>query len=167
MNINDVKNLLIELSTSKGDSFDIPVEVNGRLTRTLGRVVIQQTTRAGVTTAKPIKMEFSRQMLETVCEEDIISIIKHEWCHYYLCKVYQKNFGHNAVFKELCESIGTSGTTSMSVNRVVEVKSKYDVVCKCCGKVLGHYSRACKTTKNPEIYTSKCCGSSIEIIQNF
>ena len=67
MELKDIKKKLNELSASRNDTFSIPVTINGRLTKTLGRVM--HISKNGV--IYPTKMEFSRDMLETVVQADI------------------------------------------------------------------------------------------------
>ena len=162
MELKDIKNRLNELSASRNDTFSIPVSINGRLTRTLGRV--KYASRNGTT--YPIIMEFSRNMLETVVERDIESVIAHEWAHYYITKMTGKNHGHDADFKALCAEIGCCGTTSIKVERTVERKSKYILYCKECGQLVAEYSRKCKTVDTYELYTSKCCNAGLRLENN-
>ena len=162
MELKDIKKRLNELSASRNDTFSIPVSINGRLTRTLGRVM--HASIDGVT--YPTSMEFSRNMLETVVERDIESVIAHEWAHYYITKMTGKNHGHDADFKALCAEIGCCGTTSVKVERTVERKSKYMLYCKECGQLVAEYSRKCKTVDTYELYTSKCCNAGLRLENN-
>lgn len=163
MELKQIKAILEDLSTRHNDNFDIEVSINGRLTKTLGRVM--NTISGEVCT--PVKMEFSKQMLESIVEEDIISIIKHEWAHYFLNKTTKRNQGHNAMFKQLCDSIGCHGTTTIEIERTKEIKYKYTITCKECGAVVANYNRKCKTTENPQWYKSKCCGGHLNVVQNY
>ena len=140
MKLEQIKEILNKLSASKGDTFSIPVEINKRLTRTLGRV--KHMTSNGITT--PFLMEFSQQMLDTMVEKDILSVIRH-------------------CFKALCDEIQCHGSTCISVERTAQMKSKYTLYCKCCGKVVGEYQRKCKTVTNYEFYKSNCCGSALRL----
>ena len=162
MELKDIKNRLNELSASRNDTFSIPVSINGRLTRTLGRVM--HMSKAGVT--YPTNMEFSRQMLETVTEADIESVIAHEWAHYYITKVTGKDHAHDAVFKALCAEIGCHGESAIKVERTVVFKSKYVLYCKECGQVVAEYNRKCKTVTEYSQYTSKCCNAGLRLENN-
>lgn len=163
MELKDIKNRLNELSASRNDTFSIPVTVNGRLTRTLGRVM--HASRNGVT--YPTSMEFSRNMLETVVEADIESVIAHEWAHYYITKITGENHGHDAHFKALCAEIGCFGTTTTKVERTVEAKkSKYMLYCKECGQLVAEYSRKCKTVDHYDLCTSLCCNAGLRLEDN-
>ena len=162
MELKDIKKRLNELSASRNDTFSIPVTINGRLTRTLGRVM--HMSKDGVT--YPTRMEFSRDMLETVVQADIESVIAHEWAHYYITKTTGKNHGHDADFKALCAEIGCFGTTSIKVERTVERKAKYMLYCKECGQLVAEYSRKCKTIDYYELCTSKCCNAGLRLEDN-
>lgn len=165
MTLQQVKEILNKASEKVGDTFSIEVSINGRLTRTLGRVTLVGSKTNGY---EPTKMEFSKQLLETATDESIKEVILHEWTHYYITKTTGENHGHNAHFKALCQKVGGgSGATTTKVNRTVEVTDKYDVFCTCCGKKVGGYSRAGKTVKQPHLFTSGCCGGELKVIQNF
>ena len=163
MGLREIKEVLENLSLRHGDVFNIEVSINGRLTRTLGRVK-SIGTKAN---CRPISMEFSREMLETVTKEDIMSVIEHEWAHYYVTKTTHEDHGHDAVFKALCASLGCHGTTTIKVERTVEKQAKYSVYCEECGKLVGEYGRKCKTVNNPELFRSNCCKKGLKVIQNY
>ena len=162
-----IKNELNKLSNSVGDTFDIPVSVNARLTRTLGRVMqYKQGKRCWSD-----RMEFSKQFLETSTDESIISVIQHEWAHYYVTKITGENHGHDAEFKRVCAMIGcTNDKTETKVERTVaeETLSKYVVYCPSCGEPIGGFSRMCSTLKNLDSCTCGKCGSGdLYYVQNW
>lgn len=143
---------------------DVPILVNSRLTRTLGRVTHQFINGS----YRPIKIEFSKQLLETSTKESIHQVALHELAHYIATKRSGKNEGHNAYFKSICSQIGCyEDKIQTKVERTVEVKAKYDIICSCCGKKIGERSRACPITKNQTGYMSKCCGAKVTVTQNF
>jgi len=162
MNLQEIKRKLETLSAAKNDTFSIEVSINGRLTKTLGRVMHM---RKG-STVVPYKMEFSKQMLETVAESDINDIIGHEWAHYYITKKTGVNHNHDVEFKALCAEIGSFGTTTINVTRVVEIKHKYELFCSCCFKRVAVYDRKCKTVNNCGSFESTCCGSHLILQDN-
>lgn len=84
-----------EFSAMVGDTYDCPIALNGRLSRTLGRVILG-TERGRVI---PIKMEFSKEFLNTSTDA---SIIGHEWAHYYVTKTTGINHKHDQEFKKAC-----------------------------------------------------------------
>ena len=144
--------------------FSIPISINGRLTRTLGRV---HSTRVNGSVT-PQRMEFSRQFLETSSDESIQQVIKHECAHYLVTATTHESHGHDAVFKQMCAAIGCEADkTSTEVERVVEIRDKYEVFCPNCGKI-GGFSRMCKTIQNIEHCTCRKCNSaSLKVVQNW
>lgn len=145
--------------------FSIPVSINGRLTRTLGRVHSTRNVNGYVT---PQRMEFSRQFLETSSDESIRQVIKHECAHFIVAATTHESHGHDAVFKKVCAEIGCEADkTSTEVERVVEIKDKYEVFCPNCGKI-GGFSRMCKTIKNIKDCTcGKCNSNVLTVVQNW
>ena len=156
-NLEMIKAELNRLSESVGDTFDIPVSINGRLTRTLGRV-IQHGCNGHYWSER---MEFSRQFLETSTDESVKSVIAHEWAHYYATKSTGEHHGHGAYFKKVCAMVGcTADKTQTSVERTVSEENlyKYLVFCPTCGESIGGFSRMCSTLKNIDQCTCKKCG---------
>lgn len=163
MKLIHVKEILNQLSAEHNDIFDIDVIINKRFTRTLGRVT--HSSNKGI--VKATLMELSAQLLEFSTEEEILSVIKHEWAHYYITKITGQNQGHNAQFKALCDSIGCHGTIAINLTEGSMPVSKYTVTCAECGEVIGNYSRKCKTVTQPELYKSNCCNAKLKVVQNF
>lgn len=161
-NLEYVINKLKELSENKGDKFNIEVEINGRLTRTLGRVVSHRINGY----VKPVKLEISKRALIICSKRELDSIIGHEWCHYYISKTTGKAHGHDKMFKMLCHEIGIHGGSEIFVDRLSEVnerKIKYETKCTHCGGTTGRYCVRAGVVKNPELYSSGCCGANIVV----
>ena len=72
--VEDIKARCEELSNMVGDTFDCPVRINGRLTRTLGRV--DSIKRNGRWYNE--MLQISKQLIETSTDESIKSVIDHE-----------------------------------------------------------------------------------------
>ena len=83
-----------EFSAMVGDTYDCPIALNGRLSRTLGRVILG-TERGRVI---PTKMEFSN----TSTDASIVTVIGHEWSHYYVTKTTGVTHRHDEEFKKAC-----------------------------------------------------------------
>ena len=77
--IQEIEDYLSELAESIDLVYDTPITVNGRLTKTLGRVVAELTMSG---TYKPQVIEFSRQFLETATDESVRQTIMHEFAHW-------------------------------------------------------------------------------------
>lgn len=150
-NLNRVKNEFYEACKSQGMELELPIYLNGRLTRTLGRVTMVR--KAGKVSLKDV--EFSKQLIETASDSCIRDVILHEAAHAIATYKSGENHGHDEYFKSICHKLGTTNDgVATEVERTVEVKDKYEVFCPTCGKI-GGYSRMCNTIK----YISDCsCG---------
>lgn len=168
--VKDIKEVLKELTELMPEKIDInvPIEISSRMTRTLGKVTYTMDYTGFVT---PTKITFSKLFLNTYSDEDIIQVIKHEFCHYYLAETTHENNRHNSLFKQYCSLIGCTndGATFKNAkpakNIAIEEEYKYKIVCATCGKTLGYRKTRCKIIQYPELYTSKCCNTDIKIIE--
>lgn len=163
MTEKDIKNRCSGICKAVGYNFYIPVKINKRLTRTLGRV-IHICYRD---TIVPQSMEISYKLLETGDEKMIDEVIKHECAHYLVAVETHKDHGHDATFKEMCARIDcTFDTPSTKVAAFKNTDYKYIVTCNFCKKIVGQYHRAGKVVKNPSLYSCKC-GGSLSVTQNW
>ena len=145
--IKEITQYCEELSAKVNDTFDVPVYLNGRLTKTLGRAH-SETVGNGIW--MPTRLEFSKRFLETSTDECVKSVIEHEWAHYYTVKRTGESHGHDAEFKATCRMIGcTNDGTKTHVDRTVaeEFLHKYTVYCPHCDKAIEFYDRMCPTLK--------------------
>ena len=154
-----LKKELKELSESQGDTFSIPVSLNNRLTKTLGRVTSKHIGKQWY----PQKMEFSKMLLETSTDESVRSVLEHEWCHYYVTKLTKESHGHDHVFKDMCAQIGcTNDKTTTKVERSVADMSKYykySIYCPNCGMIGGRQKSSYYLKNNMKGCSCKQCGS--------
>ena len=133
-----------------------PIRINGRLTRTLGRV---RYTKLSDNTIEPLDIEFSKQFLETASDASIKDVILHEAAHLIVAKRTKVHHGHDAYFKKVCAELGTKRDGyAGEVELVKTVKYKYTIICPNCGEI-GGYNRMCKTIKEINYCTCKKCGS--------
>lgn len=165
--IKDIEKECCKLSEMVGDEFNLPISINGRLTRTLGRVHSECINEVWY----PVRMEISKQLLETSTEASIKAVISHEWAHYYTTKSTGESHGHDAVFKKVCARVGCSNSgTTTKVERTVSERSlfKYTVHCHTCNEDVGHYNRMCATLKNlNDCVCNKCGTSNLSYTQNW
>ena len=144
----------------------ISVEINGRLRTTLGRCCYVKTM--GVT--NPVRLEFSKQLLETTVQRDIDGVIAHECAHAIAALETGVSQGHNNYFKTVCARIGYADydTAKTKVERTVADTElfKYFVTCEKCGQVVGKYHRAGKVVQHPDWYGCRC-GGKLVVTQNF
>lgn len=155
-----------ELAQSLNVIFDTPVMINSRLKTTLGRVISDKQGRG----LFPRRIEISRQLLETATKESIDEVLIHEFCHWYLATTTHEDHGHDAMFKSLCKKLGGGdGEIYTKVDyRIPTTKIyKYQCYCSKCGKEVAQYSRAGQVVKNPELFDTLCCNSTIKVIQNW
>lgn len=75
---------------------NIPIIVNGRLKRTLGRV------RYRTSTFEFLDVSFSKKYLQEAPDEIVIDTIEHEMMHILATLVYQDHCNHDSRWKELC-----------------------------------------------------------------
>ena len=168
MELKDIKSLCENLSKQKRDKFSVPVSVNDRFRTCLGRVTyIDNYVTKRVT---PIKMEFSRDIINDPDDEFVTNIVKHEWAHYYLAKSTRKDHGHDHAFKKLCAEIGCiedQTVVKTNINNVPkEDTPKYTLTCSCCGKKWT-YKRKCKSLR--DLLNNGCphCHGKVNGYQNY
>lgn len=109
-----------------GIKFNSPVVINGRLTRTLGRCFYEGHGSVW----NPVKIEISRQLLETATDESIEAVIAHECAHYVSCAITHENHGHDSTFRFYCEKIGTTNDTAVysDLERKKETKKSINIL---------------------------------------
>lgn len=165
--VNQITKYCEELCGRAGYAFDIPVTVNARLTRTLGRFMYSHNRVTELIT--PVRIEISKQLLETASDASVRSVIEHECAHYLVARQTGVQHGHDKVFQAACALIGCENDKpTTEVERVVDVRSKYEVHCDVCNEVVGEYSRWCKTLSLIDHCTcNKCKQSKLRIVQNW
>ena len=143
------------------------IKINGRLTSTHGRVTSQWMPEVGG--YLPIKVEFSKRMLDNATDESIKQVILHEAAHYIATYRTHADHGHDSYFKAVCEEIGC---TASKASGNLEYKTaptglyKYLVVCPNCG-VIGRYQRKCRTIESIGICFCKTCKSNqLKVVAN-
>lgn len=159
----------VKLSSLTGDTFDIPILINRRFSKTLGRVTIKINE---LQIWVPTLMEISESLLETGTDADIVSVIQHEWCHYMVTKRTGESHGHDAKFKAMCAAIGCANdgvsTRLESDKEEDEPRYKYSVICNTCKKEVGGYTRMCPTLRNIQDCYCKTCGKfNLTYVQNW
>lgn len=164
MEITRVREICYIKAREFGFNLYCPIEVNTRFRKTLGRVSYDEYGELE-------KIEFSAQLLEYGEEHSIMDTILHELAHAFVYLETGEHHGHDAAFRAMCHRLGTLDDRMYAKNLVYikpqDEMYKYTIRCSCCGKVIGHRSRACNVTKYPENYYSKCCNASLEVTQNF
>lgn len=162
--LTKIKNEFYAACRKGGMDKEIPVLMNGRLTRTLGRVTMDPIGDKYV----PTMVEFSKRFVETSTDFDIREVILHEAAHAIVTYKTGEDHGHDAVFKRMCAVLGTSRDKAEGkINRIVAHTSKYEVICPTCG-VIAEFSRMCNTLRNIKHCSCRDCGShNLTYIQNY
>jgi predicted SprT family Zn-dependent metalloprotease len=144
-----VKRLAIELFNME---FNAPIEINGRLTRALGRF----TSRKNRT---PVKLELAARLLTNYSDATIESVIKHELCHWYLCITNQPFHDGQPEFEAELRRVGAHSTGEIKLAGEV-----HQMLCRCCNReVVSSNSRGKlnKYIENRRGYTSRCCKAGL------
>lgn len=131
-----------------GVTCGIPVVWNGRLKRTMGRFLFQQTKQK----RKPLKIELSVSAATLLSVDQMRKVLLHELCHYHLFNQQQPFMDRHPVFEAEIKRVGTISTNEVSLPR-----QGYALYCSKCNKFLGHRVRF-----NTRLYRSICCKVKIE-----
>ena len=158
MTVAEISKILDDTCAKVNVKVNVPVTINGRLTHTLGRVVFTTPNN------KPLKIEFSRKLVETGDHQDIVDVIIHEAAHYVTLVLTGEDHGHDAVFQKMCYRLGTDNCKPKFEGMVRPLQTKYSVICRGCGQVVGAYDRKGKVIKSIEagtkLYHCVDCGST-------
>lgn len=124
--VERITELCVEYCDRCNIKFNSPVVINGRLTRTLGRCFYEGHGSVW----NPVKIEISRQLLETATDESIEAVIAHECAHYVSCAITHENHGHDSTFRFYCEKIGTTNDTAIysDLERKKETKKSINIL---------------------------------------
>ena len=162
----DLTEICQRICAVAGYNFTIPVKINKRLTRTLGRVSWIRINGKVQSTL----MEISYELLTTATFDSIKNVLAHECAHYLVTMETGEAHGHDAIFKSMCARINCTndGTIYHSLSRDVPENKiyKYFVTCEDCGSIVGKYHKAGKTVQHPELYRCKC-GGRLHVTTNY
>lgn len=175
--VQDIKEVLNEM----GKKFDfpcdnIPVVISKRMTSCKGyfNFKYQRKSKSNGMKIVPVQFTFASELLDGRYDEDVVrETIIHEYVHFYVNVKFNQRHGHDATFKAHCIVAGISPDTYFTAkpnididngcNKAQSYKEVYVVRCTCCKKVVATRTRACKLTAHPEMFTSTCCRSKINI----
>lgn len=167
MKIEMVREICHKIAADYGFKIDFPINDNGRLKTTLGRVSYEAV---GDRVTNITRMEFSRQFLELGDESAIMDVIRHELAHAFVFMETGRKHGHDYVFKAMCLRIGTRldmAESDVGYRVPAEEINKYTIRCSECGKIVGYRQRMCPVVKTPENFQSSCCHADLVVTQNF
>lgn len=169
MTIEDIRSYCHSLAKKYGYELTVPVEINRRLTGTLGRVkFINRRSLPGNKGCEALRIEFSLYLLQ-LSDDEILDTVKHEMAHYLVLKETKASHGHDAVWKAWATELGCRPRATVKRPAALSVKSakreqyKYILRCTACGKIIGKYKRRGKVIKSPGSYRSLCCRAKISV----
>lgn len=157
MTIEQVRAICLEVAEKHGfDISGVPISVNKRFTRTLGRVTTSDLE--GI-----LKIEFSGHHLADDTDEAIRDTVLHELAHAFVFLESGSGHGHDATFKAMCARLGTIEDMAHAKKELARNHYKYNLYCAKCGKWLGGRSRRCPVVVTPEDFFSKCCTAGLRV----
>ena len=139
-----------------------PINANGRLKRTMGRVNYSFSSFGEKLSAT---IEFSTSFLVSSSEEDVKQVVLHEFAHYHLLLTDPENAGHTQQFRDFCKEIGcthtgaknTSNTMFKDIGALKSVGYKYILKCPECGAIVGRYKTKCQKVQYAHMCKTSCC----------
>ena len=105
------------LKDNFGIDLTVPIEVNGRLSRALGRFISYR--------GKPRKIELAKSLLEDYDEKTILDVLNHELIHYALCTLQKPHNDNDKYFIDTCKRL------NVSLSGKIKYKSVYQYQCDC------------------------------------
>lgn len=165
MTIEEIREECNKMAAAQGVEITVPIDLNGRLKATLGRVSYKWDDPTE-NTVIPTSIEFSKDYLAIASDDEIHALVAHEMSHYILASKTHRRHGHDAMFKRLCKELGGTGERCTPVQRI-KMSPKYSVFCSNCGGLVGDYYRAGKTVQHPDWYKTSCCKAPLRVVQNY
>lgn len=131
-------------------NIDIPIKINNRLKRSMGRLIINGMSR------HPESIELAGFLLEYGTNSVIVDTLKHELIHY-ACFVLGKPYRDgDAYFENELIKHNTTSTETVTVG-------KYEIMqCLGCGTETETDNKT--FINNPQKYYSRCCKSDFKRI---
>lgn len=161
--IEEVRAICNKIANSYGYEIKVPIQENGRLKKTLGRVKFEINKKKE---CNVLLIEFSKDLLEAN-DDLILDTIRHELAHYFVLIDTKRNHGHDDVWKAWCKTLGcTPRATCNDMTMVAQYKARYFVYCSKCGKLIGRYVRKGNVIKYPNKYRSLCCKAPLLVVEN-
>src|SRR5574344_1329083 len=123
MNINQLTNFANNFLSENFDGMqlEVPIKINSRLTRALGRFKHYKAPK------KPVVIELSKNMIEYYELEEILDVLKHELVHYALYMQGKRYKDGQYCFESKLKELGITRTG------VYDCKGKVEVYACDCG----------------------------------
>lgn len=105
-------------------SLNIPITINGRLTKTMGCLVL---SRIGFTEMKPKEIQIATRTLNSP-RDFVLDVLRHELVHYALVRLGKPYMDGHPYFENTLKRLGISSTNTTS-SRAYNKNHVYS--CKC------------------------------------
>ena len=165
-NLSDVEGVLAETGDKAGlATKGIPVSISDRMEKTMGSFVFKEKDGK----IKAHEFKFSARLLSGEFDEEIVkNVIIHEYAHFYANVTIGKNNGHNAVFKNVCRSLGIPDDTLFTApgTRVIRKKG-YKLVCSSCGETVAVRRHRDAAVDIVKYKISGCCEAKIKAMTGY
>ena len=161
-----VKEEFNEVCDAAGCPCTVPIEINSRLSTTLGRVDSLNT--GGYVT--PLKVMFSKSLITTATDEDIRQIVLHEAAHYIAIMRTHEHHGHDSYFKDICAEIGCTNDGATYMTEAIKADDKlmrYSIYCPNCGYIKGQGRFTSLLRNLSQFECSKCGSDELSYIKNW
>ena len=154
MSINQLTNFANKFLSENFDGMqlDIPIKINGRLSRVLGRFRHYSAPK------KPVVIELSKNMIQYYELEEILDVLKHELVHYALYMQGKPHRDGDAYFENKLKELGITAT------KVYKHKGKVEVYA--CGCDTYEYNRKLHNHSRYKgsNYTCRCCEQPLRYV---
>ena len=152
MNLHEAQQLALTLMDEHGvlDDGWVFRWSNGK--RQLGCAQIRRRTDRRTGKTQEIKtIKLSRYLVALNDEDEVRDTILHEIAH----AIAGLKNGHNAVWKTVCRRIGAR-PERLAGEEVNVVKHRFEIVCGCCGHVVGKRHRRMAASRLKHSYCRDC-----------
>lgn len=133
-------------------SLTIPIEVNNRLKKTLGRYLENEK-------GDPLRIDISGRLLTYAHYLIALGVVKHEVVHYALNKLNKPAKDGEDYFERELERLNLPSSTNQK-RVILYVGEKYVFNCSNCNKELTSTIKNSK--QNPHLYRSSCCNKQLK-----
>jgi predicted SprT family Zn-dependent metalloprotease len=151
------------------------IEVSARLKRCLGQAIKNDSVYADDDHSY---LKFNKTYLDTygVFSDEVMNTMIHEMLHVY-CTAHGKYCGHTGLWKELADKV--SRETKYKITRLADrnqlseytqriaTKSKYQIYCPHCQKVVATRKSRCKLIDHISHYHCGKCHGDLEVREAF
>lgn len=134
--IEDFEAIIREALLKCGIDLDMPVRINGRISRALGRCCFRPGDGGTY-----IHLELSQRFVEQVPFEEIRQVLLHEAAHLVEILYAGEKTGHDETFRKICAYLGCNGDESVIKTTM---HMKYEATCPRCGNLCYNASRRTK-----------------------